>query len=353
MTYVTEPIARYLSALGSKVSPNQNRHGWVVAQCPLGPWRHKHGVDKHPSFGVKLEQGQGPAPVHCFSCGFSGDQYDLLLALREHVKQDAATAAAFYAPGEQEAWHARIAQAVQTFALNPNGVFVPGDPTAVTAEIWGSADFVFPESFLEAFERAYFTDEAGTEHLHPYLVGRDVPYRVAEALDLRYDGYRERLCFPVRDPEGQLRGMQGRAIDGSEPRYLHYRYQGEMNRAFWLGENHVDWQRPIVVVEGPFDYARVFELTPQVVCSMGAITSNTGQHKVKLDRLRLARPTLVTLFDDDAAGEKARDTFASVFGRHVLHLLPYGASDPGSMHKGVLKAMLAELPFGLVQMPVI
>ena len=104
-----------------------------------------------------------------------------------------------------------------------------------------------------------------------YLATRPVSPALAAALDLRADTAEGRVCFPVRDFQGVLRGLHGRAIaGGTSPRYRMYSQAGRNNPLIWLGEHWVDRTRPVVVVEGPFDLASVYRVYRNVASPLFA-----------------------------------------------------------------------------------
>ena len=134
-----------------------------------------------------------------------------------------------------------------------------------------------------------------------YLKARHVSKALSALLDVRCDPSQRRICFPVRDFEGVMRGMHGRATDPEmEPRYRAYRHAGKMNPIVWLGEDWVDRNRPIVVVEGPFDLMSVKRVYANVVTPLFATPSYE-----KLMRMADALEW-ITFFDRGAGGDNGR-----------------------------------------------
>ena len=68
-------LMRLLRLLNCKVPEQQHRKDWVVAGCPFAPFKHKNGVDRHPSFGISVK---APHRYRCFSCSESGPLDELL-----------------------------------------------------------------------------------------------------------------------------------------------------------------------------------------------------------------------------------------------------------------------------------
>ncbi len=60
-----------------------------------------------------------------------------------------------------------------------------------------------------------------------------------------------RLILPFIDENNQLFGLQGRSLDGSEPRYITIMYKDNEEKIF--GKHKVDMTKPFYCVEGPID----------------------------------------------------------------------------------------------------
>ncbi len=195
-----------------------------------------------------------------------------------------------------------------------------------------NTSIVFPEDWLDSFPKAY-----AANHVHPYLWKRAVPYWVAEHLDFRVDTFRNRVCVPIRDEQGVLRGFHGRTFVGEEPPYLAYTYKKMANPNVWLNENHLDRSRPVVFAESVFDLARTLEVYDNVVSPL-----SVGVNASRMKRM-LGLVSIITLFDNDAAGNTARHKVGTFFsGDLVTHVLPpaeYG--DAGKCPPAVLAELLA------------
>ncbi|WP_020696489.1 hypothetical protein [Reyranella massiliensis] len=299
------------------------RTGWLTGACPLGPWRHRDGSGRG-SFGLKLASGL----CTCFSCHWHGVPFDLLYEMRHLERQRAS--------GRRLDFKGALAVLA---AGSPASA--PAPAPSLDERTWGQReDFVFPESWLAEFEPAFADGE-----VHPYLAARRVPYEVAAALDLRFDPLRQRLCFPVRDYHGRLRGLHGRTVhEHVTLRYLMYTLDGRCSPEVWLGEAWADPERPLVVVESVFDLARVYEVWPNVVCPL---TASLGAAKIA--RLSGVR-TILPMFDRDAAGHRARDRLMRALpGVRFLPVeLPHENCDPADLTAAEVRALLAGPLAGLV-----
>lgn len=325
-----QAIEMFLGCLGAK-SVKTTGHGWITAPCPLAPWRHESGKDSNPSFGVKLESGL--PHVHCFSCGVGGDLHDLIIEMQVSASADELSGCDF------KTAFVLIEQA-ETEA-------VPVDMASKFAARWEQQEVKsklveFPEDWLESFQPAYGADwPAG---VHPYLVEREVSPEVAELMDLRFDSYRERIGFPIRDAQGVLRGMQGRTVlPGHQPRYFHYEYKGQRNGHWMLGEHLVDHARPVCVPESVFDLARVFHVYRNAASPLTATVSRL--HIKKLQGF----PLVITMFDLGAAGDAGRlKVQEGLSDSFVVHVRPpeqfgdFGAT-PAEAIKWLLQKYIPQL----------
>jgi hypothetical protein len=316
-----EQTVQFLALIKAHVPADQSRSGWVVARCPMAPWRHAGGQDKKPSFAIRLEPGD--AFANCFSCSWHGKQSDLLLALR-------------YANQKNPVDSYPFGQALQLIAQAEEEIDLALDSPDIgelLVEGQGGRCHEFPDDWLASFPRWHESDMA-----RDYLELRGVGFEVANMLRLRFDPKQHRVCFPVRDFKGRLMGLHGRALDDTvDPRYRMYKHAGRNNPLIWLGEHWVDLTRPIVVVEGPFDVAAIYQVYRNVVSPLFASAS-----AAKLLRMADAFEW-ITLFDRGTGGDHGRAKVTQVFQGHhhvVHHLLPVEGKDAGEMSPDELAQVL-------------
>ena len=182
----------------------------------------------------------------------------------------------------------------------------------------------FPEWWLDGFPSAVTVGWACK-----YLQSRSVPEisRRAARHSLRPDG--EAHLLPGARLQARLMGLHGRALDpDQEPRYRMYTQAKKNNPIVWLGETWVNLNKPIVVVEGPFDLTSVTRVYRNVVSPLFATPS--------YDKIRRMSDALewITLFDRGAGGDAGRERVTKALGPdHVIHHLhpPKGRKDPGEM----------------------
>ncbi|ROT46265.1 DNA primase [Pusillimonas sp. NJUB218] len=130
---------------------------------------------------------------------------------------------------------------------------------------------------------------------------------VIEAEDgRRYDRFRERVMFPIRNARGNLIGFGGRVIGKGEPKYLNSPdtpifSKGQELYGLWEGRTGIRAEGCVLVVEGYMDVVGLAQLgLENAVATLG--TSTTPQHVQKLLR---ASDRIIFSFDGDKAGRRA------------------------------------------------
>ena len=142
---------------------------------------------------------------------------------------------------------------------------------------------------------------------------------VANDSGRRYDRFRDRIMFPIRNsPRGQIIGFGGRVLDSGEPKYLNspetpvFRKGHEL---YGLYEARQTPGRPkqIIVTEGYLDVASLVQYgIENAVATLG--TATTAENLRRLTRLT---DRILFCFDGDRAGRAAA-------WRALGTALPYG-----------------------------
>ena len=122
----------------------------------------------------------------------------------------------------------------------------------------------------------------------------------------RYDRFRDRVMFPIRNARAQIIGFGARVIDSGEPKYLNSPEtplfsKGREIYGVFESRDGIRRERCVVVVEGYMDVVMLAcHGIDNAVATLG--TATTPEHLRKLVRLA---DRLVFAFDGDAAGRKA------------------------------------------------
>ena len=122
----------------------------------------------------------------------------------------------------------------------------------------------------------------------------------------RYDRFRERVMFPIRNTKGQVIGFGGRVLDGGEPKYLNSPETPLFQKGLELyglfeARQAIRDAGYVLVTEGYMDVVALAQLGfPQAVATLG--TACTSTHVQKLLR---QTDTVIFSFDGDKAGRRA------------------------------------------------
>lgn len=137
----------------------------------------------------------------------------------------------------------------------------------------------------------------------------------------RYDRFRERIMFPIRNTKGQVIGFGGRILDSGEPKYLNSPetplfQKGNELYGLFEARQAIREAGYVLVTEGYMDVVALAQLGfPQVVATLG--TACTATHVQKLSR---QTDHIIFSFDGDGAGRRA--------ARRALEAsLPYAADN--------------------------
>jgi len=122
----------------------------------------------------------------------------------------------------------------------------------------------------------------------------------------RYDRFRDRIMFPIRNVQGDVIGFGGRVLDKGEPKYLNSPetpvfVKGRELYGLHEARSALRERGFVLVVEGYMDVVALAQLGfPNAVATLG--TACTADHVAKLFRFT---DSVVFSFDGDAAGRRA------------------------------------------------
>lgn len=274
----------------------------IVFPCPLAPWTHDGGVDRHPSFGIKASDTE-PSVFFCFACGAKGRLSDLVIRLNALRKGALEETMDQVLCEERADAQSRIVRAL-----------VPIPTREPVLDVWD-------EVALAPF----------SGHVPSYALRRGLPLEICREYELGWDAKERRLVFPVRRSDGALVGVTGRAVpDEIQPRYRDYR-GFEKGRYLYCEHKLVPGGR-VVVVEGFVDALIVRAAgVENAVATMGA---RVTKHQVRR-LLDLNRP-IYLMQDGDKAGREARAACVrAMHGRTTLFDVPLPVDgDPDEMTRG-------------------
>lgn len=328
-------IEKLLWSIGAhdrvKIRPN----GWVEAACPFAPWKHAKGIDRRPSFAISVVP-KGTSRYRCLACGsageigtaflwtlqrLSGRNYRHLASFVENTNApslgDLSRRLAIAAGGPKPP----VSVAGIQVSLSLVGGDVPELPVLPDEELEQFGEF--PDELIE-----YMT---GTGYM---CVGNeDVECRkltlatIAE-WELAWHADQRRISIPIRDVDGNLVAISGRAWPPSrKPKYLH---TTGYKRDFYLyGEHRVVKGEPAILVEGQFDAVLLSQYGyKNVFAVLGSYVS-----QMQIEKLVKWCSSVRVLGDGDEAGRKGAEVSADRISRRIPAVvldLPDGV-DPGSL----------------------
>src|SRR6185436_14786167 len=297
--------------------------------------------EKSPSFHVDRDKGL----FYCFGCGTGGDVFKFLTLTERFTCPEAvehvASRVGIELPKRRrtqrendkddllelmddasEAFH-------QALEWTPNAADDYLRQRGVSKEVIKKYGFGFaPDSW------DYLLRRLGQKHGEKRLEAVGLVMARKEKTGY-YDRFRNRLIIPIHSDTGALVGFGGRALDGSEPKYLNSPESELFNKSRLLYNLHrsKDAMRRIdraILVEGYFDAIAIDHAgVPGVVASMGT-SLTAGQASV----LRRFTRRIVIAYDGDDAGRNATLRAAPILlsaGLHVEALDLQGEKDPDSL----------------------
>jgi DNA primase len=283
--------------------------------------------EKSPSFSVSPTKQF----YHCFGCGAHGSAISFLMEYSGlgyvDAIEDLARSAGLDVPREERTANdvARQQQAMalsevmsaaadwyrQQLKVTPRAVeYLKG--RGLTGEIAKRYALGYaPDGWqgLEAVFGTYANDEVAKTLLEGGLLIQSEPSgdtQTANQTTRRYDRFRDRIMFPIRNPKGQTIGFGGRILDQGEPKYLNSPEtplfsKGNTLYGLFEARQAIRSQEYVLVCEGYMDVVALAQLGfPNAVATLG--TACTANHVRMLLR---QTDRIVFSFDGDAAGQRA------------------------------------------------
>ena len=279
--------------------------------------------EKSPSFSVSPTKQF----YHCFGCGAHGSAISFLMEYSGlgyvDAIEDLARSAGLDVPREERTAN-DVARQQQTMALSevmsaaadwyrqqlkvaPRAVeYLKG--RGLTGEIAKRYALGYaPDGWqgLEAVFGTYANDEVAKTLLEGGLLIQS-EQGDGNQTARRYDRFRDRIMFPIRNPKGQTIGFGGRILDQGEPKYLNSPEtplfsKGNTLYGLFEARQAIRSQEYVLVCEGYMDVVALAQLGfPNAVATLG--TACTANHVRMLLR---QTDRVVFSFDGDSAGQRA------------------------------------------------
>lgn len=273
--------------------------------------------EKTPSFHVDRERGL----FHCFGCGAGGDIFDFVMrttgmSFPEAAQELAQRAGVRFVPSpeavQQSSERQQLLRALDAAREHFRRMLASSQGEQARAYL---ARRGVSDEVANRFQLGYAPP--GWEGLLAALRSRGYPPALLEQAGLLaaraegegyYDVFRDRLIFPITDLQDRAIAFGGRALDGSEPKYLNSREtplftKGRTLYALAWARDAIRDAGEVLVVEGYMDALACHQFGfRQAVASLG--TALTAE-QVALLRRFAAR--VVLLYDADQAGAAAAE----------------------------------------------
>ncbi len=314
-TFIQELLARadVVDVVGRHVQLKKGGANFM-GLCPF------HG-EKSPSFSVSPSKQF----YHCFGCGKNGDAISFLM---EHAGMTFVEAVGDLAqqygmqvpeePGtDQDRSRAREQRQVQATLTTVLEQAADGYRKNLK-ESGHAIDYLKARGLSGEIARAYGLGYAGSgwRGLASIFANYDDPLLVQSGLVIlstdeheeskRYDRFRDRIMFPIRNIKGECIGFGGRVLGDEKPKYLNSPETPVFSKGrelYGLFEARPALREHgfALVTEGYMDVVALAQLGfPNTVATLG--TACTTEHVQKLFRFT---DSVVFSFDGDAAGRRA------------------------------------------------
>lgn len=273
-------ILKLLNCLG--VNKTHISDNWVNSSCPLARYSHDGGMDRHPSFGIRINN-RGESIYRCFTCSSAAPLSGLihnLFVLKDMRWRDAMS----------------IYDSCEVFSLSPinnnygDELKIPKKPIPIPDYIVNKFPYIVSSNDFESNRCADFL----------YTV-RGINYDTQKLFGIRYSPFRDRIViFPRIDKSNVVWWMRARSrlnksFFSITPSYFSTDEKwGDSSRLF--GEQFLD-SGPILIVESETDVLKLYDFGVYNVVATGG-----GVQKVQLDRLY--HDVVILGFDADIAGFK-------------------------------------------------
>lgn len=257
---------------------------WVKSTCPVAHLRHAGGRDEHPSFAVRIEP-DGESRCRCLACGYSGPLYPLAWKLG---RPDLFDLAQVNNVGE---WGDEV-----PVGLRGKVEQMVGNYWAETRQPRDLADLLptvpknepLDESVLEEFQPI-------PKWVGQYLHDRGMHEGTIKAWELGYHPKKGRLSIPIRDVDGNLVALSGRALKDQQPKYLHSKFKRDL---VLYGKYMSEDSDTAYLCEGFFQAIAIWQLGKRGSLARMGTHLSKNQEKIIIDGFK----ELVIVPDGDKAG---------------------------------------------------
>ncbi len=288
--------------IGEQVVLKPAGRGQLKGLCPFH-------AEKTPSFHVHVDRGF----FYCFGCGAKGDAFDYVMRTRgvgfvEALALLGERTGIAVEPASPRQGRRRDLQEVNALALAFFRAQLEAGPALAYLEGRG-----LTRASIDAWELGFAPDAWDGLLRHALTKGARDEDLIAAGLLIesergrRYDRFRDRVIFPIRDGLGRLLGFAGRVLGDALPKYLNTPETDLFKKSELLygldrARAAIRASGEVIVVEGYMDVIALHqEGFANAVAALGAtLTSEQAEALARLDTRRV-----LLAFDADEAGQRA------------------------------------------------
>lgn len=280
--------------------------------CPF----HK---EKTPSFSANQEKQF----YYCFGCGAGGNALGFLMeyeniSFPEAVEELAKTAGMEVPRDDSPQQREKDQQLKTLYELLEAATTYYEDQLRTNDTRSDAVNYLKSRGLSGQAAKAFSIGFApsGWDNLLTHLAGNDPEKakRLEEAgllihnedRDSRYDRFRNRIMFPIRDQRGRTIAFGGRVLGDDKPKYLNSPETPTFHKSrelygLYEARKHNSKLDKLIIVEGYMDVVGLAQYgIHYAVATLG--TATTDQH---LERLFKIVPEIIFCFDGDNAGREA------------------------------------------------
>ena len=289
-------------------------------------------TEKTPSFTVSPDK----QIFHCFGCGTGGNVFSFLMRQEGLAFPDAARQLArrysisLPHTGNRKEDRRRASERERLYAVNEKALeyyqqVLLEHPAGKPARQYLTTRGIQRKT-AEDFQLGYVPD--GWDHLIRHFRSNRRPLEPLERSGLIvkskrgkgfYDRFRNRLMFPIIDPQMRILGFGGRVLDDSLPKYMNSPETPVYNKSRVLYGLHRTRDKcrttgSVFIVEGYLDLIALYQNgVENVVATLG--TALTSEHVRLLTRYA---ERMMLVYDSDEAGLRSAQRCIDIFWRdHV------------------------------------
>ena len=190
------------------------------------------------------------------------------------------------------------------------------------------------EATISEFKIGYASKD--WDSLVQFFKSKNVPLEAAAKLGLIkkrkegdgfYDFFRDRIMFPIMDPDGRILGFGGRRLNdgGDEPKYINspespIYHKGQSIFGLYQTKKHIRHSGEVVLVEGYMDLISLYQAgITYLAAPLGTAITN-----LQIRYLKKLASRFLLLHDSDEAGKNATQRALDCFLAEGIH--PYFVS---------------------------